>query len=57
MLSLQEIKQQIDFKLEYGIQDFELTGGEPGEFKQLVDVCNYIHEKSPKSKIAVITNG
>lgn len=57
MLPLSEVQRQIDFKLKYGIRDFELTGGEPGEASDLASVCQYIKEKSPASKIAVITNG
>lgn len=57
MFSLERVKQQIDFKLAYGIHDFEITGGEPGEFPALLDVCDYIRSSSPSSKIAVITNG
>lgn len=57
MFSLDSIKAQIDFKLKYGIVDFEITGGEPGEFKNLSDICKYIKSKSPNSRIAVITNG
>lgn len=51
------VKKQIDFKLRYGIHDFELTGGEPGEFQHLEEICQYIKEQSPASKIAVISNG
>lgn len=57
MFSLDFIKKQIDFKLAYGIVDFEITGGEPSEHAQLREVCEYIKSKSPASKIAVITNG
>lgn len=57
MLPFDLVKQQIDFKLKYGIIDFELTGGEPGEARDLEIVCEYIKKVSPKSKIAVITNG
>lgn len=57
MLPLSEVQRQIDFKLKYGIRDFELTGGEPGEASDLASVCQYIKAKSPESKIAVITNG
>jgi MoaA/NifB/PqqE/SkfB family radical SAM enzyme len=57
MFPLENIKRQIDFKLKYGIVDFEITGGEPGEFKSLVSVCKYIKSASPRSRIAVITNG
>ena len=43
--------------MKYGIIDFEITGGEPGLCKKLSTYCKYIKEKSPVSKIAVITNG
>ena len=51
------VKKQIDFLLAYGIRDFEITGGEPSECVRLREYCAYIKEKSPCSKIAVITNG
>lgn len=57
MFDFEFIKQQIDFEYEYGIRDFEITGGEPSEYKYLRDVCQYIKEKNPESKIAIITNG
>lgn len=57
MFSLDFIKKQIDFELAYGIVDIEITGGEPSEHKQLREICQYIKERSPQSKIAVITNG
>ena len=57
MFSLEDIKRQIDFEYEYGIRDFEITGGEPSEHKQLRDICEYIKQNDPQSKIAVITNG
>ena len=57
MLPLEQVQKEIDFKLRYGIRDFELTGGEPGEASTLIPVCQYIRARSPKSKIAVITNG
>ena len=43
--------------LSYGIRDFEITGGEPSECARLREYCEYIKEKSPSSKIAIITNG
>lgn len=57
MLDLHEILRQIDFEYEYGIRDFEITGGEPSEYDRLRDVCEYIKEKDENSKIAIITNG
>lgn len=57
MFSLEFIKKEIDFLLEYGIKDIEITGGEPSEHLQLRDICKYIKYKSPKTKIAIITNG
>lgn len=38
MFSLDFIEKQIDFQLAYGIEDFEITGGEPGEFDKLLDI-------------------
>ena len=57
MFSLDFVKKQIDFKYSYGIRDFEITGGEPGEYNQLRQVCEYIKAKDQNSKIAIITNG
>jgi molybdenum cofactor biosynthesis enzyme MoaA len=57
MFSLDYIKKQIDFEYEYGIRDFEITGGEPSEYNKLREVCQYIKSKNKDSKIAVITNG
>ena len=57
MLPIEQIKSQIDFKIAYGIHDFEITGGEPGEFPLLLDVCRYIRDICPIAKIAVISNG
>ena len=57
MFSFDYIKKQIDFEYEYGIRDFEITGGEPSEYKDLYKVCEYIKSKNEKSKIAIITNG
>lgn len=51
------VLRQIDVELAYGIKDFEITGGEPSECDNLRSYCQYIKEKSPDSKIAVITNG
>ena len=51
------VLRQIDVELAYGIKDFEITGGEPSECNNLRYYCQYIKEKSPNSKIAVITNG
>ena len=57
ILQFELVKKQVDLKLKYGIVDFELTGGEPGESPDLERACLYIKSKSPKSRIAVITNG
>ena len=57
MFSFEKIKKQIDFLNAYGVQDYEITGGEPGEHKQLEDICKYIKDIQQSSKIAVITNG
>ena len=57
MFSFEFIKKQVDFLHKYGVQDYELTGGEPGEHKQLEDICKYIKDNYPSSKLAVITNG
>lgn len=57
MFDLEFIKRQIDFEYDYGIRDFEITGGEPSEYKELRSVCEYIKQKNPNSKIAIITNG
>lgn len=51
------IKQQIDYEYAYGIKDFEITGGEPSEYKNLRQICEYIKNKNSTSKIAIITNG
>ena len=48
---------QIDVELAYGITDFEITGGEPSECSDLVFYCQYIKQKLPTAKIAVIING
>ena len=57
MFPFDYIKKQIDFEYEYGIRDFEITGGEPSEYKDLYKVCEYIKNKNNNSKIAIITNG
>lgn len=51
------IIQQIDIKYDYGIRDFEITGGEPAEYEKLYDICKYIKNKNSSSKISIITNG
>ena len=51
------VRRQIDLLLAYGVRDFEITGGEPSECANLREYCEYIKEKSPSSKVAVITNG
>lgn len=57
MFEFEQIKKQIDFEYEYGIRDFEITGGEPSEYKDIRRVCEYIKQNDPQSKIAIITNG
>lgn len=57
MFDFRKITKQIDFEYDYGIRDFEITGGEPSEYTQLHDICQYIKNKDHNSKIAVITNG
>ena len=57
MFDFDYVKKQIDFEYEYGIRDFEITGGEPSEYAFLPEVCDYIRNKDPNSKIAIITNG
>ena len=57
MFSFEQVKKQIDFEYEYGIRDFEITGGEPSESLILRKVCEYIKSKDSSSKIAIITNG
>jgi MoaA/NifB/PqqE/SkfB family radical SAM enzyme len=52
-----KIKAQIDFAIAYGITDFEITGGEPGIYPELMKVLEYIKELNPSYKIAIITNG
>ena len=51
------VKRQIDLLLSYGITDFEITGGEPSECAHLREYCEYIKNRFPASRIAVITNG
>jgi MoaA/NifB/PqqE/SkfB family radical SAM enzyme len=57
MFDFDYVKRQIDFEYEYGIRDFEITGGEPSEYDFLPEVCDYISNKDANTKIAVITNG
>jgi len=57
MFEPEYVKRQIDLLLSYGIRDFEITGGEPSECRNLREYCEYIKQKSSSSKIAVITNG
>lgn len=57
MFELNDIKKQIDFEYQYGIRDFEITGGEPAEHTKIREICEYIKEKDSNSKIAIITNG
>lgn len=51
------VLKQIDLLLAYGITDFEITGGEPSECLDLRYYCEYIKQKLPSAKIAIITNG
>lgn len=55
-LSLEHIKKSVDILYDYGIRDFEITGGEPGIFKELNTLIYYIKSKH-NTKVAVITNG
>lgn len=57
MFDPETVKRQVDLLLAYGIRDFEITGGEPSECADLRGHCEYIRQKSPESRIAVITNG
>lgn len=57
MFNREYVLRQIDLELAYGITDFEITGGEPSECKDLIFYCKYIKDKLPTSKIAIITNG
>lgn len=57
MFSRDFVIRQIDLELAYGITDFEITGGEPSECEDLEFYCQYIKEKLPSAKIAIITNG
>lgn len=57
MFDFDFIRRQIDFKYEYGIRDFEISGGEPSEYAELRRICEYIKQKDSNSKIAIITNG
>lgn len=57
MFDREKVIRQIDVELSYGIRDFEITGGEPSECRDLRFYCEYIKEKSPRSRIAIITNG
>ena len=57
MFSFEKVKKQIDFEYEYGIREFEITGGEPAEYEQLNSICQYIKLKDSSCKIAIITNG
>lgn len=39
MFDIHKVIEQIDFEYEYGIRDFEITGGEPSEFAYLREAC------------------
>lgn len=57
MFDKKYVLRQIDLELAYGIHDFEITGGEPSECNDLLFYCQYIKNKLPNAKIAIITNG
>ena len=57
MFSFEDIVKQIDFEYAYGIREFEVTGGEPSEHRDIRKVCEYIKSKGQECKIAIITNG
>lgn len=57
MFDFDVVRKQIDFEYDYGIREFEITGGEPSESKTLYRVCQYIKQKDKHTKIAIITNG
>lgn len=57
MFPKEKVLIQIDLLLAYGITDFEITGGEPSECLDLRFYCEYIKNKLPSAKIAIITNG
>ena len=57
MFDLSFIQKQVLFLHEYGVEDYEITGGEPGEHKQLEEICKFIKQVNPSAKVAVITNG
>lgn len=57
MFDFDIVKKQIDFEYAYGIREFEITGGEPSEYDQLRQTCQYIKNKDSNTKIAIITNG
>lgn len=57
MLDFNIIKKQVDFEYDYGIREFEITGGEPSEYKDIRKICQYIKQKDNHTKIAIITNG
>ena len=54
MFSLDKIKRQVDFLYKYGVRDFELTGGEPGEHDDIEEACKYIKSMSSDCKLGVI---
>ena len=54
MFNFEQIKQQIDYEYNYGIKDFEITGGEPSEYKNLRQICQYIKNKNPNKKTKII---
>ena len=57
MFDKEYVLRQIDLEIAYGINDFEITGGEPSECNELLFYCQYIKDKLPSAKIAIITNG
>ena len=54
---LSKIQAQIDFEYDYGIREFEITGGAASLYQDLRSVCEYIKQKPEPTKIAIITNG
>lgn len=57
MFDREYVIRQIDLLQAYGVNDIEITGGEPSECKDLRYYCEYIKKNNPSAKISVITNG
>lgn len=55
------VKKEISYAMDYGIRDFEFTGGEPGEFGGLSEIVTETKYEGEKRgfvpRIAVISNG